>query len=898
MRTGAFFLLLLLPAACALRAQDDASKLAEAREAHRTGKYDRAVALYREIAGAPREPNAASVPPASAVEARRALVRVLAEVGKYAEAEETGRRFAADPAVGAQVANALGEALVARGKLAAAESAFTRAVAGRATDSLTARLNLALVDHQRGRRAEALRKLDAFIDVYNERRARLTSEELMAIGTACRYLGAESPQLFKDALKALDEAVAADSTNLEAQVRIGELFLEKYNSPDAAAAFSGVLRVNPAHPRALLGSARRRHFDGQPGAADLVKKALETNPSLVAAHAFQAQQALDVEDFDGAVKAAQQALAVDPGALEPLSIVAVAHYLKGDKARFEAARTVALQRDSSFAGFYVTLAEIAARGRQYGQAVEFAKQGRTLDPKSWRAHAVLGVNQLRVGAIEDGRKSLETAFAGDPYDVWTKNTLDLLDTFKDYRETATPNFRLFIGKGESDLLSIYLGEMAEQAYAQFSQRYGYRTAGPVRLEVYRSHADFSVRTVGLAGLGALGVSFGEVLAMDAPSARPVGEFNWGSTAWHEIAHTFTLGASGHRVPRWLSEGLSVLEERRARPGWGQDVSPEFLAYVKRGRMLPPSKLNDGFMRPRWPGEVMLAYYEASLVAELIERDFGAKAIGDMLRAYRDTLTTEQVFQRVLKVDLAEFDKRFDRYVREKFKGPLAALKVTEDMEEGGDQAPDSTGRRPRPRRVPRLAVPSADDPSDWASQLVRGRELYDDGKRDEAVPYLERAKALFPEYGGDDSPYWFLAQIYQSRGDSARAVAELAKLTALSETNYQANLLEADLREKLGDKPGAAAALERAMWISPYEQKIHARLAALYAAAGDKAKAVRERRAVLALAPVDMADALYQLALAQFEAGDAAAARRTVLQALERAPSFEAAQELLLKVRP
>jgi len=75
---------------------------------------------------------------------------------------------------------------------------------------------------------------------------------------------------------------------------------------------------------------------------------------------------------------------------------------------------------------------------------------------------------------------------------------------------------------------------------------------------YRRHADFSVRTVGLAGLGALGVSFGSTLAMDAPSARPPGDFNWGSTAWHELTHAFTLGASGHRVPRWLSEGLSVL----------------------------------------------------------------------------------------------------------------------------------------------------------------------------------------------------------------------------------------------------------------------------------------------------------------------------------------------------
>jgi Tfp pilus assembly protein PilF len=57
---------------------------------------------------------------------------------------------------------------------------------------------------------------------------------------------------------------------------------------------------------------------------------------------------------------------------------------------------------------------------------------------------------------------------------------------------------------------------------------------------------------------------------------------------------------------------------------------------------------------------------------------------------------------------------------------------------------------------------------------------------------------------------------------------------------------------------------------------------------------VRERRAVVALAPVDRPEALYQLAVAYREAGDSASARRTILRALEDAPNFEKAQSLLL----
>ena len=36
---------------------------------------------------------------------------------------------------------------------------------------------------------------------------------------------------------------------------------------------------------------------------------------------------------------------------------------------------------------------------------------------------------------------------------------------------------------------------------------------------------------------------------------------------------------------------------------------------------------------------------------------------------------------------------------------------------------------------------------------------------DKAIPMLERARDMFPEYGGDDSPYALLAIAYERKGD-------------------------------------------------------------------------------------------------------------------------------------
>src|SRR5207237_2036200 len=112
-----------------------------------------------------------------------------------------------------------------------------------------------------------------------------------------------------------------------------------------------------------------------------------------------------------------------------------------------------------------------------------------------------------------------------------------------FRTISTRRFQIVAPAEEADLLSLYLGPLLEEAYDSLAARYEYRPPAPVRIELYQRHADFSVRTAGLTGLGALGVSFGSVLAMDAPSARERGSFNWGSTAWHELTHAFTLGLS-------------------------------------------------------------------------------------------------------------------------------------------------------------------------------------------------------------------------------------------------------------------------------------------------------------------------------------------------------------------
>ncbi len=576
--------------------------------------------------------------------------------------------------------NALGVELRDHGKIAAAESAFVRGIAQHSPDSLTAMVNLARLHYDRGERDRAMKEFDRFIDIYNNSAGTLTSAEMTAVGIACQYLGRDNPDLFKDALKSFDRAIMLDGTNLDPKIDAGELFLDKCNSADAQTAFEEVLASNPTNARALLGEAKRRIFDSQPGVDSLITRALAVDPNFVEARVQRAQLLLEIEEPALAQKEAQLALAVNPASSDALAVLAAARYVAGETKGYEEVRQRALALNPANAEFYVAMSSAASRIRLYAVAASFALQGIAADPKSWEAHGLLGLNLLRLGKITEGRQALEASFTGDPYNIWIKNTLDLLDTFGNYDDVTEGKFDTMIEKSESALLSIYLRDLAERAYTTFQQHYQFSPAPPIRIEVYKSHADFSVRTVGLAGLGALGVSFGTTLAFGFARARAMpAQFNLGLHGLGTSSRTPSsrLGLTDQHVPALVfGRAVRSYEEHHARPGWGSNVSVEFLDAFAAGKLVPVSRMNDGFMRPAYPEQVILSYHQASVVCDLIARDYGEKAILQMLLEYKAGRTTPELCSRkcAAGMDPKAFDKKFDAYMRERYAGPLAALK--------------------------------------------------------------------------------------------------------------------------------------------------------------------------------------------------------------------------------
>ncbi|GMR12082.1 MAG: hypothetical protein BMS9Abin29_0269 [Gemmatimonadota bacterium] len=861
-------LLALLPSPSVAQTLDEALSLLS------KGEYESAIDALEDITETVNAP-AAFV----------ALADALAAIGRYDDAAVMLRD--APPGLANELSNTLGVVLFATGRVAEARTAFERAVDEVAQDRNVARVNLAILEFRYGDRDEAMKLFDEFIDIYNGGQE-LGARDLTAVAQAVRYLSATNADLLHDALRAADEAIAADPTSLDARKLTGELFLRTYQGIDADAAFDNVLNRNPRDAEALLGKARTSEFNQQGDALERVQAALDVNPNLVAARVFKAKLHLAAENHEDAREELRLALEANPRSLEAMAMLAASYYLRGEREDYARIRDDVIAMSPEYPNLFTTVADVAARNRKYREAAELASKAIAVDERSWTAWGLLGMNQLRLGEISEGIASLDVAFEGDPFNPWYKNTLDLTDTFEHYDVLRTERFEILLHESESELLAPYVEEMANAAFEGLQKRYGdYTPPLPIRIEIFPSHADFSVRTVGLAGIGALGVSFGRVIAMDSPSARALGEFNWASTLWHEMAHVFHLGLTRHEVPRWFSEGLAVHEQHLARPGWGHQPSPDFLRVHKQGLMLPVSQLNEGFVRPRYPAQVVHSYFQASVVFEYIEGRWGLQAILDMMSGYRDGRTTRELVESVLGLEMEELDKAFVEYFEARFERPLASL----------DEAPPITGVPNAALDPPTIIRLARENPSNFLARLSAGIQLFEEGRTAEAEPHLRAAVRLFPEYGGPGSAYWYLSQIHEARGELSQAAAALARLNARNESDYRARIEQADILGRLGDFEAAANALESGVLIFPYEIEVHRKLAEAHASQGNTAGVVRERRAVVALDPTDRAEALYLLAVAYRADDDLAAARRAVLRALDVAPNYEEALELLLDLR-
>ncbi len=733
-----------------------------------------------------------------------------------------------------------------------------------------AAVELGILQRMLGRR-EALRTLSLILsrDI-----VAAAAPDYVRAGRAARALGR-----FQQANDYFREAIARAPTDLTANVAWGELFLEKHNRTDAAKSFQAALRTNAEDPAALMGMARTVADDNPPLSRKLAQQVLTINPQSTGARVLLAELALDDTKRPEATAELGRALAVNPNHFEALALTAAVAWLDKRTADYTAATDAVLKLNPTYGEVFRVVGAQSARNYRFEEAAELVRRAITIDRENTRAYADLGAHLMRTGDERGARRALETAFRVDPYDVVTYNLLGLLDTLDGFETIKDGDLVIRLHPDEAGVMREYVPALAREALAALSKRWNFTPTGPILIEMFPRHDDFAVRNVGLPGMiGALGACFGKVVTLDSPKARPPGEFNWGATLWHELAHVITLQLSNQRVPRWLTEGISVWEETRGRAEWGREMEVTFAGAINRGQVMKLRDLNAGFSNPE---TISLAYYQASLLVEHIVQRFSEASLRELVRVFADDLDTEAAVTRVLKVPIDDLQKTFDGFLDARFGTLRRALAVPEGL------VPDLPLERLRPL--------AESNPGSFPVQMALARAL-EERDADGALAAYQKAAVLVPMATGEGSPQARIAALGQAKGDKAGAARALETLTGFDHTDVVSARHLVTLLDPVADGPRRRAALVKVVAVDPFDAGAHAELGRFALAAGSLPEAVRSFRVAVAAGAPDRAGAHADLGEALEKSGARDDAKRQALLALEVAPTYARAQDLLLRL--
>jgi tetratricopeptide (TPR) repeat protein len=815
----------------------------------------------------------------SAIAAEINTVQEKFRTGKYTECLEASRKAIDDGAYSAEWRVLMIKSLMAMGQYDKAADDMDIVLLHYPVSMPLLELahTVYLHNNQPDRADEAIRRL---VRVGTSRDLRFMSpDDLVALGKSLLLLGQE-PRLVLDEL--FTRAIKNDPNCLDAYLAAGDLALSKQDYELAADQYRSALKRFGDEPDVHLGLAKAFYESDRNQMIQSLGAALYINPNHVPSLLLLAEHKIDCEDYDGADELLDRAIAVNPWNPEAWAYRAVLAHLASDSEAVKSDREKALK-------FWPTNPRVDYLiGRKLSQKYRFAEgsafQRRALgyDPNYLPAKIQLAQDLLRLGDEKEGWKLADEVHAGDAYNIEAYNLGNLHDHLSKFVTLHADGFVVRMDKHEADVYGGTVIDLLEEAKAKLCEKYSAQIDKPVVVELFDNQQDFAVRTFGMpGGEGYLGVCFGNVITANSPKAQ--NPSCWKAMLWHEFCHVVTLNLTENKMPRWLSEGISVYEEGQRDPTWGQRMNPEYRGMVLDGKLTPISKLSAAFLSPPTPSYLQFAYYESALVVEFIVKQYGL----DSLKAILADLAKGGQINVVISAHAApveDIEKQFETFARKRAEN-LAPEADFEQPERGQLDPTDPAA----------LAEWLKGHPNNFWALTQYAKALIANRQWAEAKEPLEKLIALYRQYSGEDNAYRLLAEAHRQLGETQQEQDVLGKLAMISSDASYAYERLIEIAAEKKDWQQVVKYGEKAMAVYPMLAQLHWQLGRANEELGRNEQAIESYQRLLLLDPADPAEVHYRLGRLLL-AKDPAAAKRHVLLALAEAPRFRAGHRLLLKI--
>lgn len=664
---------------------------------------------------------------------------------------------------------------------------------------------------------------------------------------------------------------------------IGELSLEKNDFALAAQAFEQALKIDAADPDAHLGLARAFAPSDPDKAEKSLKAALERNPRHLDSLLLIVDEQIDSERYEDAETVLQEVATVNPHHPRAAAYRAVLAHLRNQPDAEKRHHAAALKFWPANPEVDHLIGKKLSQKYRFAEGAMYQRQALAFDPQSLPAKMQLTQDLLRLGEEEEGWRLADEVFKADGYNVVAHNLVTLQESVAKFRTLEENGFLLRMDAREAEIYGRRVLDLLKRARHDLCAKYEVTLDGPVIVEMFPRQQDFAIRTFGLpGGAGFLGVCFGSVITANSPASQGENPTCWEATLWHEFCHVVTLNKTKNKMPRWLSEGISVYEERQADATWGQTINPRYRQMMLGDDLTPVSKLSGAFLHPSSPMHLQFAYFESSLVVEYLVETHGMETLKAVLVDLGKGITINDALARHAG-SLETLDAGFAKFARKR----------------ATEMAPDADWTEPElPRRadVKLLAAWLENHPNNHAALLRLARQLVAGKQWQAAKEPLETMRRLYPQDAGDDSLYPLLARVHRELGENQQERAVLDELAVLSDDNVDLFARLTELTAQAGEWELTKKYAGRWLAVSPLQPAPHRRAVAAAEKLRDDRLAIDSLRALLLLNPIDSADIHLRLATALQRTGDLDAARRHALLAVEEAPRFRAGHRRLLEI--
>lgn len=616
--------------------------------------------------------------------------RVLEETGRWDEADQLISTALMEYPTSPVLLARRGELDLRRGRYAQARRS---AEAGIAQDSqhVHSRLVLAHALAETGELDEAAKAYRWFVMYYN-RSAPTDAQTLVWVGEGSAQYARWNhvSSIFKFVVNEVcPDALKNDKNWWQASLLSGSLLLEKYNDSQAIPEFHNALQVNPqnAEVHAAIGNAFLQDYKLEQ-ARSRAEQALELNSRSPAALMLMADVLLMSDQPQGADEWLDKALLINPvdqrilGRKAGLALLQE-RLLTRQKLEAGLIRFPEMSVDSSLpVAFQESVARAIAVNPRCGELL--SAMGAVLEahrkfelaeicyrkaievmPQLTTPRTQLGMLCMRTGQIEEAEKILNEAFEADPFHVRISNMRKVIGVLKAYDTISTEHFVIRIDHDQR-LLGQAMADYLEQSYPEMTKFFGYEPPQRTQFEIYcdakgqSAHAWFSSRMIGLPWIQTIGASTGVMVALASPG-QTQNKYHWGRVLRHEFSHVLTLQATQFNIPHWYTEALAVRIEGSAFPPAWEEL---LLERQPAGKLFNLDTINDGFRKPQGPDDWTLAYCQATLYANFIEKKYGPEANPRLLTAYREGKTTAEALQQLFQIEQPQFEAEYNTFLAE------------------------------------------------------------------------------------------------------------------------------------------------------------------------------------------------------------------------------------------